>query len=161
MFKTACFTFNGLVDDATRLLAHANKEQGEYVINITVGRNPDHCLAPTWALVNGLKKGTLSWEQYREGYLQLLRDRYPSRKAEFLQLAAQSVKYTLYLACFCRDPKTCHRSLAVEAMAKVVAKVTQGTSSKALAEENAALIAQGKKAKKKATPKVKPTQAAE
>lgn len=156
MYKSGRFghTAEGMpavIDDATQMVVVTNSSTGSFRMDITVGRNPNHPLAPTWALTNGLKRGTLTWEQYRDGYFALLRERWPTRKAEFVELALQGLRYDVYLMCFCSDFRQCHRSLALEALAKVTALVKGPGTSFRLAQQRAADIAAGKKPRTEAT----------
>ena len=148
------YTTDGMpavIDDTTKMVVVTNSSTGSYRVDITVGRNPKHCLAPTWALTNGLKNGALTWGQYRAGYMELLRQRWPKRKAEFLELSLQGMRYDVYLMCFCANAEQCHRSLAIEAMAKVATLVKGPSTSYRLACERAADIAAGKKPRTEAS----------
>jgi len=83
-------------------------------IDITVKGNPNHVLAPTWDMVMAFKKGKITWEQYRERYLQLLSERYKTRRKEFIDLIEQARKEDVVLLCYCKDERFCHRTLAKE-----------------------------------------------
>ena len=77
-------------------------------------------LAPTWALVGGLK-GWRGYEiltptEYTERYFDLIRARYRTDTQPFMDILAQ--KRTVLL-CFCRADSFCHRHLAVDILDKI------------------------------------------
>ena len=82
------------------------------VIDISVKNNPEHVLAPTWDIVKDFKNNKISWKKYKKKYIKLLDKRYITRKDEFIELIKLGKKKVIYLACFCKDPKICHRTLA-------------------------------------------------
>lgn len=91
----------------------------EVVLDITVKNNPGHVLAPTWDLVMDFKKGKISWDMYKNRYLQLLRERWKTRKNEFIRIFKESQGKTIVLLCFCSDETKCHRSIAKEVLEKI------------------------------------------
>lgn len=91
----------------------------EMVLDITVKNNPGHVLAPTWDMVNNFKSGKISWEIYKEKYIQLLRERWRSRKNEFIEIIEKGKTKTIVLLCFCSDETKCHRSIAKEILEKI------------------------------------------
>jgi uncharacterized protein YeaO (DUF488 family) len=92
------------------------------IIDISVKHAPNHVLAPTWELVMGFKKGRIAWEQYEGQYLQLLRDRYKTKKAEFDELVQMAMQEDIVLICFCVSDSTCHRRLAKGVLDKLIEK---------------------------------------
>jgi uncharacterized protein YeaO (DUF488 family) len=83
-------------------------------IDITVKGNPNHVLAPTWDMVMAFKKGKITWDYYRRKYLNLLIERYKTRKKEFIDLIEQAKVKDIVLLCYCKDERFCHRTLAKE-----------------------------------------------
>ena len=53
------------------------KKNDEVVLNTTIGSGSGlgKLFAPTWDLVKASKSGRISWEQYVNGYLGLMRER--------------------------------------------------------------------------------------
>jgi len=93
---------------------------GEVAIDITVKRNPKHVLSPTWDMVMAYIQNRITWEQYTERYLEILRKRWVSRRKEFNYLVRKAKYKTLILMCYCEDEKHCHRSLAKMVLDKVI-----------------------------------------
>jgi uncharacterized protein YeaO (DUF488 family) len=90
-------------------------QEGETVVDITVKNSPDHVLSPTWDMVLGFQRKAISWDEYEEAYVDLMRKRWKDgRKGEFVELARKSRTQTLVFVCFCADENLCHRSLAKE-----------------------------------------------
>lgn len=99
-------------------------QPGETVVDISVKNNPKHVLAPTWDMVLGFQRGTITWDQYVEKYMDLLRSRWANGRAEDIRELARESKYrTLVLLCFCADETRCHRSLAKAALELVLARM--------------------------------------
>ena len=92
----------------------------EHALDITVksGKGAGQMFAPTRPLLNSYKYGPMTWEQYREGYLELLRGRY-SGMARYV-MDAVTKEQTVVLLCYCRDSyhgdRKCHRYLAAEVL---------------------------------------------
>jgi len=81
-------------------------------IDITVKGNSNHCLAPTWKMVMGYKRGDLSWEEYTAQYNTLLKERMLIREKEFYAIAFQGLEGDITLLCYCNAVNRCHRYLA-------------------------------------------------
>lgn len=64
--------------------------------------------APTWPMVMGIKNGTMSWEEYRQKYIELMRWSY--RKNPDAWSAVMGMDQVTLL-CYCRNAEYCHRSL--------------------------------------------------
>jgi uncharacterized protein YeaO (DUF488 family) len=92
------------------------------VIDITVRNNKDNVFAPTWGLVMDLKNKTITWEQYESKYKELIRFRMQTRTEEFKEIAETAKNEDVYLVCFCRDERFCHRRLAKEIIEGLIAK---------------------------------------
>ena len=77
-------------------------------------------LAPTWALVGGLKRWRgyeiLTLHDYTERYYALLRLRYTADAQPFLAILAQEHGVLL---CYCRSDDFCHRHLAIAILEKI------------------------------------------
>ena len=74
-------------------------------------------LSPTWDMVNGIKSGTLTEDQYTEQYLALMRQRY-SRDSEFFHRVLRE-ENSITLKCFCPANTFCHRRIAVFVLMKI------------------------------------------
>ncbi len=85
-------------------------------------------LAPTWALVGGIKRHEtegrdprwlryepLTQEQYIDGYYAVVRERYKADATPFLELLERE---RLVICCYCAGT-FCHRYLAVDILAKI------------------------------------------
>lgn len=93
--------------------------------------------APTQALVYGSKAFNgdkrfeewvpLSWEQYTDGYLTLLRQRYVSDPEPFREAVKIATDKGLCLCCYCNKEKAeqgrCHRVLLADVLVKVGASM--------------------------------------
>jgi len=75
-------------------------------------------LAPTWEMVMKSKSGEITWEQYTDQYLALLRQRYAQNKQPFLDILKRN---RTILTCYCTDHQHCHRTLAQEVLQKIAA----------------------------------------
>src|SRR5689334_22631459 len=77
-------------------------------------------LAPTWAMVGGVKHWQgyelLTQQQYADRYYELLRTRYRTNCQQFLELIRRE---RLVLLCYCRAGAFCHRHLAVDILEKI------------------------------------------
>lgn len=88
-------------------------------LNITVksASTPEgRALAPTWKMVMASKQGKITWEQYTEQYLALLRKRYAQDQTPFLNILKRK---RVVLICYCTDWKHCHRFLAMQVLQKI------------------------------------------
>lgn len=107
MIRTGIITSKGYIDDLTGLVVPATR-----VVDITVKNNPTHILAPTWAMVMGLKASLITWEEYVQQYVELVMTRVANGSRLLFELAEKSDNENVVLVCFCEDKKRCHRSLA-------------------------------------------------
>jgi len=87
-------------------------------ITVKSGQGLGKLLSPTWDMVMGIKRGTLSHADYTDRYIELLRTRYRNDKAGFIQLLTPDSD-ELLVACFCRPHSFCHRYIAVEVLQKI------------------------------------------
>jgi hypothetical protein len=87
-------------------------------ITVKSGQGLGRLLAPTWDMVMGIKKETLSEKAYTDQYLELLRTRYRRDKSGFLQLLAPE-SGELVLGCYCPPHAFCHRYIAIEVLQKI------------------------------------------
>ena len=76
--------------------------------------------APTWELVMASKKKQITWQEYTEKYLNLLRERYAKNHSMFAEACAAG---EIVLLCYCKNSvssgKKCHRYLLAEVLRKV------------------------------------------
>jgi uncharacterized protein YeaO (DUF488 family) len=72
-------------------------------------------LYPTSGLLEDWKRGRISWDQYRERYLELLRSRWNHGLKEEIE----SLDNDVALCCWERGPEHCHRSIVAEVITKV------------------------------------------
>ncbi|MBN1430341.1 MAG: hypothetical protein JXB07_18370 [Anaerolineae bacterium] len=87
-------------------------------ITVKSGQGLGRLLAPNWEMVMGIKRQTLSQDSYTDRYLDLLRTRYRSNKAGFIQLLTPD-SGELLMGCFCVPHTFCHRYIAVEVLQKI------------------------------------------
>jgi hypothetical protein len=94
----------------------------QLVLNTTVksGSGLGAVFAPTWKMVMQSKQGEISWDEYREQYTALMRQRYSASHEAFLEALNSG---ELILCCYCRDThdttRHCHRYLLVDILEKV------------------------------------------
>lgn len=87
-------------------------------LDITV-KSGDKTFAPTWKMVIGHKRCSMSNELYIELYLQLMRKSYKKYKAKWQELLNQE---TVTLVCFCGKGNFCHRYLLANILVKLGAE---------------------------------------
>jgi len=96
--------------------------RGEDGLDITVksATGIGRLLAPTWAMVGGVKHwkqyNALTPEEYTALYYELLRSRFSADRQPFLDLVHRE---RLVLLCFCGAGAFCHRHLAVDILEKI------------------------------------------
>jgi hypothetical protein len=80
-------------------------------LDITVkGTDPiGKIFAPTWAMVQGIKNGGLSWEEYKDMYHRLMFRSFGQHREVWEEVMARDD--LVVLVCFCPDHTKCHRSL--------------------------------------------------
>ena len=93
------------------------KYSGDDRMDITVKGDtpPGNILAPTWDMVRGLQKQTLSQWDYTIQYFSLLLVRMraaPESKDTRFEEIVNSGRQSLTLVCFCPSGEFCHRILA-------------------------------------------------
>lgn len=94
-------------------------------IDITIKNNPNHVLAPdNWERVLDVKFGKITPQEYKDYYLNLIKERWVTRKKEFIELAKKGAKEDIKLKCFCpMKIKYCHCYLAAAFMNKLIEKM--------------------------------------
>jgi hypothetical protein len=96
--------------------------RGEDGLDITVksATGVGRLLAPTWAMVGGVKHWkhdkALTSEAYTTLYYDLLRSRFRADRQPFLDLVQRG---RLVLLCFCPAGTFCHRHLALDILEKI------------------------------------------
>ena len=94
-------------------------------IDITIKNNPDHVLSPNdWDMVVKARCGKITAAEYRRWYLNLIKERWATRREEFKALAQEGMTKDIKLLCYC--PKTspfCHAKIAAEFMNALVKKM--------------------------------------
>jgi len=98
----------------------ANFKPHAVILDITVKDHPEHILSPTWKMVLDFKNGNTTWKEYKQQYVELLEERYKTRKGEFLALAEMARLHPVYFRCYCPDENMCHRSLAKRAIYRLI-----------------------------------------
>ena len=96
----------------------------EMVLNTTIGSGwgLGKLFAPTWKLVKASKSKKISWDQYVEGYLTLMRERYQADKERFHEVCKSG---EIVLLCYCsisKKGRECHRFLLADALRSVAEK---------------------------------------
>lgn len=95
---------------------------GQLVLNTTVksGTGLGAVFAPTWKMVMQSKRNEIHWDEYRQQYTELMRQRYQANPAAFLEAVSSD---ELIVCCYCRDThattRHCHRYILVEILEKV------------------------------------------
>lgn len=97
----------------------------DHGIDITIKNNPKHVLAPdNWEKVLNVKFKKISSLEYKEYYLNLIKERWLTRKEEFLELAKKGAKEDIKLKCYCPlKDKFCHCYLASAFMNGLIEKM--------------------------------------
>ena len=97
----------------------------ELVLDVTVknAKGQDRVFAPTWDMVMASKKELITWEEYTEQYLSLMRERYLQNQKHFFEVCSAG---EIVLLCFCRNSvmgeKHCHRYLLADVLVQVATK---------------------------------------
>ncbi len=93
---------------------------GSLDITVKSAKGLGKMLAPTWAMVGGIKHWQgfeiLTPEAYIRRYYALLRARYQADERPFVELLSQE---HLVLLCYCPADTFCHRHLAVDILEKI------------------------------------------
>lgn len=92
--------------------------------DITVkGQHPEGKLfAPTWDMVMGVKKGTVTEDKYVELYLDILKNKVPVSAWNWL--LSEPVRT---LVCFCPKDAFCHRNILVNYLIQILGiRITNG-----------------------------------
>jgi len=89
--------------------------QGKDRLDITVKGNciAGKLYAPNWTMVNGIKKGTISEDEYTKLYYELLIKKWSTNSDEILKLVNLIKDRDITLVCFCPANNFCHRYLLV------------------------------------------------
>ena len=96
--------------------------ENEVVLNTTAksAKGLGKVFAPTWEMVMARRHDEITWEQYTERYLNLLRDRYRKNQPRFREACEAE---ELVLLCYCRNSvsngKQCHRYILADVLVKV------------------------------------------
>jgi len=77
------------------------------VLDITV-KSADKAFAPTWDMVMGFKRGSLSWSEYEDRYHAMMRKSWVISKARWKEVLGWD---EVVLVCYCKDDRFCHRRL--------------------------------------------------
>ena len=88
----------------------------QVVLNTTIGSGEGigKLFAPTWSMVRASKFGHISWEQYTEKYLELMRQRYSADRKAFEAVCESG---EVVLTCYCsveKKGRKCHRFLLAD-----------------------------------------------
>ena len=95
----------------------------QLVLNTTIksGDGVGKVFAPTWDMVMQSKRGEITWSEYTEQYLTLMRERYIDNKQAFIDVLNHSEE--LVLCCYCKNThgttEHCHRYILVSILEKV------------------------------------------
>jgi uncharacterized protein YeaO (DUF488 family) len=89
--------------------------KGKDALDITV-KSGDKTFAPTWPMVDGVKHGVISEEEYTKLYKALMRHTYLKNKARWMDVLAMP---EVTLCCFCKPGYFCHRTILAELLAAV------------------------------------------
>ncbi len=107
-----------------------NKEPQGRIIAITRSRPNDWqyenkpIFAPSWRLLKEYKDGYLTYQEFRERYLNEMR--YLYRTTTILQeFARECMKEPVVLCCYCKSDEFCARAILKEILEKVILKLKQ------------------------------------
>ena len=100
--------------NTSQLAGYTKKGDLEYLVREIVGAQYVHMpmLAPTKAILNGYKKGAITWEQYETAFNKLI----ATRQIERLLTSEQAGEGCLL--CSEASAKQCHRRLVAEYLAR-------------------------------------------
>jgi uncharacterized protein YeaO (DUF488 family) len=86
------------------------QKKGWTAIDVTVkSASPKaKVLAPTWNMVMGYKKGTLSWEEYKEQYAEILEKAQQEERSRWENTLKRD---KVVFLCYCPKGANCHRLL--------------------------------------------------
>ena len=110
----------------TARIDYKTDDANELVLDTTAKSAKDlgKVFAPEWEMVMASKSGEITWQQYTELYLQLMRDRYRKNKARFAEVCQAG---EIVLLCYCENTmmttKHCHRYLLADVLLKVAKKL--------------------------------------
>ena len=117
----------------TARITYAGSDRLDITVKNTAVGSLGWLLAPSWALVGGHKLSValaannrteiqrwkayqpLSHDQYTERFYQIVREKYRTHPAAFLELIRQDRS----LCCFCQKDVFCHRHLAADIVMKI------------------------------------------
>lgn len=85
-------------------------KRGLLLLNTTV-KSGQREFAPTWEMVIGIKKGTLTPEEYTEQYKALMQESLREHSAYWERLLHEP---NLAIACYCRPGVFCHRHILAD-----------------------------------------------
>lgn len=99
---------------------HGRRGVNPFFLDITV-KSGEKIFAPTWDMVMGYKKGTLTKTGYTEMYQEMMRESYRVNKTRWENLirGAIEAQRPVILCCYCRAGDFCHRYLLREYLIKV------------------------------------------
>ena len=80
---------------------------------LIVTARAQHILAPSWELLGAVKKGEIDWETYKTRYMEQIQ-RHPIARRELHRIKHLAETKDVFLVCYERNPKRCHRSILIE-----------------------------------------------
>jgi len=103
------------------LCSYFDEERPEQIVSISLGVPPGMEIAGKWSnvmptpsLLRRWKSGAITWDEYREDYLDTLRARWPRGLND--EMAA--LRDDLTLCCWEHEPQHCHRSILADVIQK-------------------------------------------
>lgn len=84
-----------------------------------ITRTVKHSLSPTWKLLTMLKKKTIDFETYRLLFLEEIANN-PEAIKRIRELREIGKDKLIFLVCYERDPKKCHRSIVKDIIEKKI-----------------------------------------
>lgn len=99
--------------DNKPILTDDQVSKGFVVADITIKSGCDigWVMAPTWEMVNAIKRGTMPKETFTKMYYSLMNFRWDRLMPERLEAMR---KMNLILMCYCPEGQFCHRYLAAD-----------------------------------------------
>ncbi|WP_114556203.1 DUF488 domain-containing protein [Bacillus sp. K6W] len=100
------------LNNTSQLSGFAKRDDLQFILEELVGIKYIHCLdlAPTQDILSGFKEKRITWEEYTERYLTLLRERNIEHKIDELIGENQVICFL----CSEHKPHNCHRSLLTQ-----------------------------------------------
>jgi uncharacterized protein YeaO (DUF488 family) len=85
-----------------------------------ITRSWNSILAPSWELIERVKKEKLSFSEYRTFLIGEFRENTEKVRLELKRLKRIAMERILFLVCYEKDPNNCHRSIVKDLVEMVI-----------------------------------------